>query len=156
MISSSQQHENQSPLSKAALERSSWGGGFYAFKGHLATSFHCIAVNQKGFYAMKKLVPSGIVVASAFRQVLLDQCRQVPWWEVQVDACLEAESQHKEFTTIMPSIGSLNQYIKYHWILYCLITIILKFKCHPFQRYIMCSVIIPIDQLKRVVIVLQF
>jgi hypothetical protein len=69
MISSSQQHENQSPLSKAALERPSWEGRFYAFKGHLATSFHCIAVIQKGLYAMKKLIPSGIMVASAFRPV---------------------------------------------------------------------------------------
>jgi hypothetical protein len=34
------------------------------------TSFHCISVIQKGFYAMKKLVLSGIMVASAFRPVL--------------------------------------------------------------------------------------
>jgi hypothetical protein len=88
-------------------------------------------------------------------QVLLDQCWQIPWWEVEVDPCLEAESQDKEFPTIMPSIGSLNQYIKHLKIL-CLITTILKFKYHPFQRYIMCSVIIPIDRMKRVVIVLQF
>jgi hypothetical protein len=128
------------------------GGGVYASKAHLA---------QLAFTAIQRSIKVYLHWKNSFchvswLQVLLDQCWHVPSWEVQVDMSLEAESQDKEFTTILPSITSLNQYIKHRWIL-CLIKIILKFKYNLFQGYIMCSVIMHIiDWLKRVVIVLQF
>jgi hypothetical protein len=103
MILLSLRHENQSPLSKAAPGRPSLGeGDFIHVKGIWQLVFTVFQWSKTVFMQWESLFQQ-----VSWLQVLLDQCWQIPWWEVQVEVCLQAERQDKEFTTIMPSIGSL-------------------------------------------------